>query len=151
MIEKERLLSYVKEDAPIIKRANERLAEMRQNILTSIQALKSETSQYNNALEQDSLSTIISNMMSSFPIFIPSPFERDCITVIGFLGNQSSNLPLIVKDGQVVPNGSTIKININYIESIQILKDKSATDQYGEEAANGVIVITTKGKANSGS
>ena len=40
-------------------------------------------------------------------------------------------------------------LNPNDIESITVLKDASATAIYGSEAANGVIVITTK-KANVG-
>lgn len=40
-------------------------------------------------------------------------------------------------------------LNINDIESIDILKDASATAIYGSKAANGVVVITTKkGKIN---
>ena len=40
-------------------------------------------------------------------------------------------------------------LNINDIESIDILKDASATAIYGSKAANGVIIITTKkGKLN---
>ncbi|WP_199415064.1 TonB-dependent receptor [Chitinophaga silvisoli] len=40
-------------------------------------------------------------------------------------------------------------LNINDIESIDILKDASATAIYGSKAANGVVIITTKkGKMN---
>ncbi|WP_285009319.1 TonB-dependent receptor [Pedobacter faecalis] len=40
-------------------------------------------------------------------------------------------------------------LNINDIETIDILKDASATAIYGSRAANGVVIITTKkGKAN---
>ena len=40
-------------------------------------------------------------------------------------------------------------LNINDIESIDILKDASATAIYGSKGANGVVIITTKrGKAN---
>ncbi len=52
--------------------------------------------------------------------------------------------PLYVIDG--VPtfrNLSTI-LNANDIESIQVLKDASSASIYGTQAANGVIVITTK-------
>jgi len=40
ILDRERLLAYTKESAPIIKRANERLSLMREDILTSIRALK---------------------------------------------------------------------------------------------------------------
>ena len=42
-------------------------------------------------------------------------------------------------------------MNPNDIESIDVLKDASAQAIYGSEAANGVILITTKkGKAGEG-
>ncbi|HPE75312.1 MAG TPA: SusC/RagA family TonB-linked outer membrane protein [Draconibacterium sp.] len=58
----------------------------------------------------------------------------------------SNNEPLYVVDGFPTSNGSDI--NPNDIESMQILKDASATAIYGARGANGVILITTKrGKA----
>jgi TonB-linked SusC/RagA family outer membrane protein len=55
------------------------------------------------------------------------------------------NSPLIVIDG--VQGGSIHDINVNDIESIQVLKDAS-TAIYGAKGSNGVIIITTrKGKA----
>lgn len=65
-------------------------------------------------------------------------------------GNRSiaaGNDPLYVIDG--VPIAGTINdINPGDIESIEVLKDASATAIYGSRGANGVILITTKrGKA----
>lgn len=52
--------------------------------------------------------------------------------------------PLLVIDG--MPTERSIdNININDIESITILKDAAASAIYGVRAANGVIVLTTKG------
>ena len=51
--------------------------------------------------------------------------------------------PLIVVD-DVIYRGSTLDLNPSDIESVDILKDASATAVYGSQAANGVIVITTK-------
>lgn len=56
----------------------------------------------------------------------------------------ASNDPLIVMDGIPYP-GSLNDINALDIESMEILKDASATAIYGSRAANGVILITTKG------
>ncbi|MCF3111495.1 SusC/RagA family TonB-linked outer membrane protein [Niabella sp. CC-SYL272] len=56
--------------------------------------------------------------------------------------------PLNVVDG-VIFDGSFSDINPNDIQSIDILKDASATAVYGAKAANGVILITTK-KGTSG-
>ncbi len=52
----------------------------------------------------------------------------------------SSNL----RDGQGQNTNALTTINPNDIESIEILKDASATAIYGSRAANGVVIITTK-------
>ena len=62
-----------------------------------------------------------------------------------------NNSPLYVVDGYPLPSGDDTTLNTispNDIESIDILKDASATAIYGLRAANGVVIITTKrGKA----
>ena len=50
--------------------------------------------------------------------------------------------PLIVVDGII--RESFAQIDPNEIESINILKDASATAVYGVKGANGVIIVTTK-------
>ena len=35
-------------------------------------------------------------------------------------------------------------VDVNTIESISVLKDKSATSLYGDKGLNGVVMITTK-------
>ena len=60
-------------------------------------------------------------------------------------GNNSltgDNSPLLVVDG--VLGGDFEALNPNDIESMQILKDASATSIYGSQGANGVIIVTTK-------
>ena len=54
----------------------------------------------------------------------------------------STNEPLYVVDG--FPSSEGVNINPNDIESMQILKDASATAIYGARGANGVVLITTK-------
>ncbi|MDQ6903806.1 MAG: SusC/RagA family TonB-linked outer membrane protein, partial [Bacteroidota bacterium] len=49
--------------------------------------------------------------------------------------------PLVIVDGV---QSSMHDINVNDIESIQVLKDAGAASQYGVRGSNGVIVITTK-------
>jgi len=56
---------------------------------------------------------------------------------------KAGNSPLNVVDG-VIFDGTFADINPNDIQSIDILKDASATAVYGAKAANGVILITTK-------
>lgn len=74
------------------------------------------------------------------------------IQIHGVSSISSSNSPLFVIDGVIIPptndpgRGSNPlnTINPSEIESIDVLKDASATAIYGSQATNGVIVITTK-------
>ena len=59
------------------------------------------------------------------------------------------NTPLIVLDGFETTLQKLIDINENEVETLTILKDASATSIYGEKAANGVIVITTRSGADA--
>lgn len=59
-----------------------------------------------------------------------------------------STAPLYVVDGFPQESSSMSALNPNDIESIDFLKDASATAIYGSRGANGVVIITTKkGKA----
>jgi TonB-dependent starch-binding outer membrane protein SusC len=71
----------------------------------------------------------------------PSISIRGANTISGSTG------VLIVLDG-IIYNNSLSSINPAEVESVDILKDASATAVYGAQAANGVILITSKkGKA----
>jgi iron complex outermembrane receptor protein len=92
-----------------------------------------------------------------------APGSGSTIRIRGGASLNASNDPLIVVDGvPLAPNrnldgtpsiaGSPDPlslINPNDIESMNILKDASATAIYGSRASNGVIIITTK-KGKSG-
>jgi len=56
----------------------------------------------------------------------------------------ASNSPLYVVDGIPLSAGGVEAINPNDIQSIDVLKDASATAIYGSRGANGVILVTTK-------
>jgi TonB-linked SusC/RagA family outer membrane protein len=56
------------------------------------------------------------------------------------LGNSD---PLIIVDGVQVPGGLH-DLNVNDIESIQVLKDAGAAAIYGVRGSNGVVIVTTK-------
>ena len=79
------------------------------------------------------------------------------IRIRGVNSIHSSNEPMIVIDGVFInaQTGSSTEnalssINPNDIETMDVLKDASATAIYGIKGANGVIIITTKrGKAGS--
>ncbi|MGF7217634.1 iron complex outermembrane receptor protein [Spirosoma lacussanchae] len=85
------------------------------------------------------------------------PGARQSITVRGPGGVRTGSTPLFVLDGIPLDNSSTggatnplSFLNPQDIESIDVLKDASATAIYGARGANGVILITTKkGKAGA--
>ncbi|MDE5903551.1 MAG: SusC/RagA family TonB-linked outer membrane protein, partial [Muribaculaceae bacterium] len=55
-----------------------------------------------------------------------------------------ANGPLYVIDGVMTRDNPGTILNSNDIESIQVLKDAASASIYGAQAANGVIIITTK-------
>lgn len=73
------------------------------------------------------------------------PGEIGTITIRGVRSLSASNTPLYVVDGIPLMSNSGIEtINPNDIETIDILKDASATAIYGSRGANGVVLVTTK-------
>lgn len=82
-----------------------------------------------------------------------SPSDDSSIKIRGTNTINSGSAPIYVVDGLVMGNdfGFYNSINVNDVESIQILKDASATALYGSRGANGVILVTTKkGKKGNG-
>jgi TonB-linked SusC/RagA family outer membrane protein len=71
-----------------------------------------------------------------------APGANTTIRVRGMNSINGGNNALIVVDG--LQGGNLNALNPNDIESIEILKDASATAIYGSMGANGVILITTK-------
>jgi TonB-linked SusC/RagA family outer membrane protein len=79
------------------------------------------------------------------------PGDDAKILIRGRRSFKASSDPLFVVDGIPVDAGIS-DINPNDIESMEVLKDASATAIYGSRGANGVILITTKrGKAGKAS
>lgn len=70
------------------------------------------------------------------------------MVIRGAASTGAGNDPLYVIDG--FPGGSISTVNPSDIESVEVLKDASATAIYGARAANGVILINTK-KGKKGS
>ncbi|MBN8821842.1 MULTISPECIES: TonB-dependent receptor [unclassified Spirosoma] len=83
------------------------------------------------------------------------PGGRTTVRIRGFSSINSSNNPLYVVDGVMLPQGTGDQfsnpidyINPNDIVNVEVLKDASSTAIYGARGANGVILISTKkGKA----
>jgi TonB-linked SusC/RagA family outer membrane protein len=70
------------------------------------------------------------------------------VRIRGVRSLTASSDPLYVVDNIPLITGGIENINPNDIESIDVLKDASATAIYGSRGANGVVIITTKqGKA----
>jgi len=65
------------------------------------------------------------------------------ITVRGGTSITQGTAPLYIVDGFQMENGLQ-NVDINDIESIDVMKDASATAIYGARGSNGVILITTK-------
>jgi TonB-dependent SusC/RagA subfamily outer membrane receptor len=54
------------------------------------------------------------------------------------------NPPLFIVDDKEIPSSEIKNINSDNIESMDVLKNKSATEIYGEKGKNGVVIIKTK-------
>ncbi len=67
-------------------------------------------------------------------------FDEATIRIRG-IGTLNDNDPLILVDGVEYPLSA---INPNDIESISVLKDAASASIYGNRAANGVVLVTTK-------
>lgn len=76
-----------------------------------------------------------------------TPGSAPLIRIRGAGSIDAGNEPLVVIDG--FPGGSLGSINMNDVQSIEVLKDASSAAIYGSRAAGGVIIVTTK-KGKSG-
>ncbi len=76
----------------------------------------------------------------------PNSASQIVIRAISSVNQAQSNEPLFVIDGMPVRGGGSAvaDINSNDIESMSVLKGAAASALYGQEGANGVIIITTK-------
>ena len=72
------------------------------------------------------------------------PSASASLTIRGTNSINSGTAPLYILDGVAISASDFNTINPADIESMSVLKDASSTSIYGDRAANGVIVITTK-------
>ncbi|MGI6224251.1 MAG: SusC/RagA family TonB-linked outer membrane protein [Prevotella sp.] len=82
-------------------------------------------------------------------VFITNPTRITDDASIKIRGNNTINGstdPIFVVDGMVMDNSFSgfNAVNLNDVESVEVLKDASATAIYGSRGSNGVVVITTK-------
>lgn len=71
-----------------------------------------------------------------------APGSTPSITFRGGSDFNGAGSPLVVLDGVIVP--SLYGIDMNDVESVDVLKDAASTAIYGARAANGVILVSTK-------
>lgn len=90
-----------------------------------------------------SLNIAQNNAAGSNPNAVPDLVIRST-TSLSTSNEVELNAPLIVIDGVEQSLQALYDMDINDIERVDILKDASATALYGENAANGVIVIERK-------
>lgn len=75
--------------------------------------------------------------------FSGSPGSSPNIVLRGSTNLTGNNGPMILVDG-IILQGSLADINVDDIESMEVVKGAAASSLYGSRAANGVIVITSK-------
>jgi TonB-dependent SusC/RagA subfamily outer membrane receptor len=76
----------------------------------------------------------------------PNSGSQIIIRGISSVNSSANNEPLFILDGVAISGGGSTAadINPNDIENITVLKGAAAAALYGQDAANGVIMITTK-------
>ncbi len=95
-------------------------------------------------VSNSNISTMLEGKVAGVQITSDGQPGADPAVRIRGLGSFGDTSPLYVIDG--VPMGTSIRdFSPNDIETIQVLKDASAAAIYGSRAANGVVIITTKG------
>ena len=72
-----------------------------------------------------------------------APGSSSTVTVRGGMSLTQGSEPLYIVDGFEMSNALE-NIDVNDIESIDVLKDASSTAIYGARGSNGIILITTK-------
>ena len=64
------------------------------------------------------------------------------------VSKNNNEYPLIIVDGEEISMTELKKINANDVKMFSVLKDKTATDKYGEKGKNGVIIVTMEDTKN---
>jgi TonB-linked SusC/RagA family outer membrane protein len=112
----------------------------KKDITGSVSQVKSEELRKSNAtnISEALQGKIAANVVQSW-----SPGSVSTIEIRGISSITGSNEPLWVVDG-VPMQSSNIILNPADIETVDVLKDASATAIYGARGSNGVIIVTTK-------
>jgi TonB family protein len=95
---------------------------------------------------------------------VPDAYRLDRVKVVGIINDKnpplppsrvsmfntgnSSNIPLFILNGVVVEKSIIVQIEPDDLASVNVLREKKATDKYGELAKYGALEITTKRKVS---
>jgi len=85
----------------------------------------------------------LSGVFINSPSGTPGGDSKTQILIRG-IGTLNDASPLILIDGLESSVDNFLSINVNDIESVSVLKDASSSAIYGNRAANGVLLVTTK-------
>lgn len=113
----------------------------RTSVTSSISKIENDKlDQVPNARLENTLAGRIAGVSVSNSRNVPGAAPQIRIRGLGSIS--AGNNPLIVIDG--FPGGDLAQLNMNDVESIEVLKDASSTAIYGSRGASGVILVTTK-------
>ena len=96
-----------------------------------------------NSLPVPSISDAMQGRAAGVQVISSGVPGSDASFRIRGIGTINNSDPLVVIDGFPIDGGLN-QLNMNDVESVQVLKDASATAIYGARGANGVVIITTK-------
>ncbi|HOO85960.1 MAG TPA: carboxypeptidase-like regulatory domain-containing protein, partial [Prolixibacteraceae bacterium] len=97
------------------------------------------------------ISYITEEVTTPLPPCPPPPivkFEEMPSGLSVILGEKTGDSPLIILDGKEY-QGDINDIDVNTIQTLEVLKDASATAVYGKKGKNGVVLIKSKDKSKS--
>ena len=115
----------------------------KKNAVTAIAQVSSET--IGNRPNANAMNTLQGQLAGvNISANTGQPGAKSTVVIRGVGSITGSTDPLYVIDGFPSNSDNFRSINPNDIESIAVLKDASATSEYGNRGSNGVIVIKTK-------
>ncbi len=88
---------------------------------------------------------VLEGMVSGARVMSRSADDRTTVRLRGRTSGTSGAAPLIVVDGIIQASGSADHLDPDEILDIEIVKGSAASERYGSRAAEGVILITTRG------
>lgn len=114
--------------------------QLKKDLTGSVAVVKSSDLRF---LPVPSISDALQGRAAGVQVITSGTPGSDATFRIRGVGTINNSNPLIVIDGLPVSGGLN-QLNMEDVESVQILKDASATAIYGSRGANGVVIITTK-------